>query len=248
MILYFTGTGNSHYTAQIIGKITGDRVVSINKLLKTGSNKMLESKEPFVIVCPTYAWRMPRIVEGFIKNTHFSGSSEMYFVFTCGDDTGNAVHYAKELCIKNGFIFKGFASVIMPENYIVMFQTPDRAKADEILKKAVPHILQIAEYIKNGQPLPEKKAGLASDFKSSIVNSLFYPICVSARGFYSSDSCTGCGKCAELCPLNNIKIINSRPHWSDNCTQCMACICGCPEEAIEYKNKSKGKPRYYNVK
>ncbi|MDU1855461.1 MAG: flavodoxin, partial [Clostridium baratii] len=30
-----------------------------------------------------------------------------------------------------------------------------------------------------------------------------------------------------------------------NCTHCMACICGCPVQAIEYKNKTKGRNRYY---
>jgi MinD superfamily P-loop ATPase len=25
----------------------------------------------------------------------------------------------------------------------------------------------------------------------------------------------------------------------------MACICGCPKTAIEYKNKTQGKERYY---
>ncbi|WP_411680061.1 EFR1 family ferrodoxin [Clostridium thailandense] len=73
-----------------------------------------------------------------------------------------------------------------------------------------------------------------------------YLSCVSAKGFYATDDCTSCGKCAKLCPLNNIEIAEGKPHWGQSCTHCMACICGCPSEAIEYKNKSKGKPRYYN--
>jgi LysM repeat protein len=42
------------------------------------------------------------------------------------------------------------------------------------------------------------------------------------------------------------KLAEGKPQWGRNCTHCMACICACPSEAIEYKNKSKGKPRYYN--
>lgn len=247
MILYFTGTGNSRYVAQSIGRITGDIIVSINELLKNKSKEILESEGPFIFVCPTYAWRMPKIVECFIRNAHFSGSNKAYFVLTCGSDTGNAVHYAKRLCNEIGFDFLGFAAIIMPENYIAMYPAPDRAQADEIIKKAAPQILKTAEHIKNGQPLPEEKLESGSRFKSSIVNSLFYPTCVSARGFYSTDNCIGCGKCAKLCPLNNVKIINSKPCWGQSCTHCMACICGCPREAIEYKNKSKGKHRYYNL-
>ncbi|AVQ95642.1 4Fe-4S dicluster domain-containing protein [Ethanoligenens harbinense] len=40
---------------------------------------------------------------------------------------------------------------------------------------------------------------------------------------------------------------NRRPRWGKNCTHCMACIGACPVGAIEYKNHSKGKRRYYNT-
>ena len=58
-------------------------------------------------------------------------------------------------------------------------------------------------------------------------------------------NCIGCGKCARLCPLNDISIVDDRPVWGKNCTHCMACICHCPTGAIEYGRKSLGKPRYH---
>jgi ferredoxin len=247
MILYFSGTGNSRYVAQAIGTVTGDKIVSINELLKSGSKELLQSDEPFVFVCPTYAWRIPRIVEHFIKKARFTGSNQTYFILTCGDETGNAVHYTKKICNEKGLAFLGLASVIMPENYIAMFDVPNKAQADEIIKKAVPQILYVAERIKNRQPLPEEKVTLGDRFMSSIANPVFYLTCVSAKGFYSTDACNGCGNCAKLCPLKNIEIIDGKPLWGQSCTHCMACICACPNEAIEYKNKSKGKPRYYNT-
>lgn len=247
MILYFSGTGNSRYVAQVIGTVTGDKIVSINELLKSGNKELLQSDEPFVFVCPTYAWRIPKIIKHFIKETRFTGSNKTYFILTCGDETGNAIHYAKKLCNEKRLAFWGLASVIMPENYIAMFDVPNKAQADEIIEKAVPQILNIAERIKNGQPLPEEKVTLGDRFMSSIVNPVFYLTCVSAKGFYSTDACTGCGNCAKLCPLKNIEIVGGKPLWGQSCTHCMACICACPNEAIEYKNKSKGKPRYYNT-
>jgi ferredoxin len=247
MILYFSGTGNSRYAAQAIGTVTGDKIVSLNELLKSGSKEALQSDEPFVFVCPTYAWRLPKIVEDFIRATRFSGSAKAYFVLTCGSETGNAVHYAKKICHQKGFDFLGLATVIMPENYIAMFATPDKTQADEIIQKAAPQILAIAERIQNGQPLPEEKITAGGRFRSTIMNPLFYLACVSAKGFHSTAACTGCGKCVKLCSLNNIGIRDGKPYWGQNCTHCMACICGCPSEAIEYKSKSKGKPRYYNA-
>ena len=60
--------------------------------------------------------------------------------------------------------------------------------------------------------------------------------------------CVSCGKCAQRCPLNNIRISDGKPVWNGNCTHCMACIGGCPTEAIEYKSASKGNRRYYIMK
>lgn len=81
MILYFSGTGNSKYVAQKIGNITGDQVISMNERLKQGNTEPLRSDTPFVFVCPTYAWRMPRIVEDYISKVTFSGTKKDIFHF-----------------------------------------------------------------------------------------------------------------------------------------------------------------------
>ncbi|MBP2643257.1 MAG: hypothetical protein H6Q67_1144 [Firmicutes bacterium] len=246
MILYFSGTGNCRYVAQAIETITGDKTISINELLKNGSQEAIKSDKPLVFVCPTYAWRIPRIVEDFIRDTRFSGNNKAYFVLTCGSETGNAAHYVKKICNEKEFAFRGFATVVMPENYIAMYTAPDKAQADEIIKNAVPQIRDVAKRIKNGQPLPKEKITFSDRARSSIVNPIFYLTCVSAKGFHLTDDCTGCRKCAQLCPLNNIEIVDGKPHWGKQCTHCMACICACPNTAIEYKKKTKGKQRYYN--
>ena len=77
-----------------------------------------------------------------------------------------------------------------------------------------------------------------------------YDLADWARSRYESQTaragdCIGCGKCVELCSLNNIHLENCKPVWGKNCTHCMACICYCPKEAIEYGKKSRGKPRYH---
>ena len=77
------------------------------------------------------------------------------------------------------------------------------------------------------------------------MNPVFYRFFVKAEAFRATEACIGCGKCVELCPLNNIHLENGKPVWGKNCTHCMACICYCPKEAIEYGKKSKGKPRYH---
>jgi ferredoxin len=247
VILCFSGTGNSLYTAKFIAKIIDDKIESINELIRNNSKEKILSDKPFIFICPTYAWRIPNIVDKYIKKTVFEGNNKAYFILTCGGETGNAIYYIKKTCLEKGLEFMGFSSVVMPENYILMFDAPDKIKAKEIIQKSVPHIKNIAKNIKEGKIISQPKIKFSDKLKSGIINKIFYGFIINAKGFYSTNDCTGCEKCILLCPLKNIKIRNKKPFWGSTCTHCMSCICGCPQSAIEYKNKSKGRSRNYNI-
>ena len=107
MVLYFSGTGNSRYAAKLIAKTIDDDFVSINDYIKKGEPPELLSDKPYVFVCPAYAWRLPRVVERFIKDAVFNGSRKAYFVMTCGSETGNAAFYAEKLCRETGAFLHG---------------------------------------------------------------------------------------------------------------------------------------------
>lgn len=245
MIFYFSGTGNSQLAAKQIAESVGDEIVSINSLLKEEKESSFHSERPLVFAAPTYAWRLPKVVTRWISRTRFTGNQNAYFILTCGDDCGNASAYAQRLCEKKGFVFKGLAPVVMPENYLAMFRTPDEAECRAILDKAKPTIAALAGRIKNGEPFLKKHVSFIGRLLSGPVNGLFYTFQVHDKGFRVSDACVSCGKCAKRCPLNNIALVNGKPVWKGNCTHCMACIGGCPTEAIAYKNQSKGRHRYY---
>lgn len=247
MILYFSGTGNSRYLAERIAAATGDNLLSINDLLKRDAGDILVSEDrPWVFVAPVYAWRLPRVVEQLLRKTVFIGSRSAYFILTCGSDTGRAADYAGRLCRDKGWQLRGFAEVKMPENYIALYPVPEQDEALRIIRQAEPLTDRIAEDISQGRGFAVYKGrGLYGKLMSGLINPVFYALIVHARGFHLNDKCVGCGRCEELCPLNNISLPGQKPAWGDNCTHCMACICGCPEAAIEYKRKTQGKPRYF---
>lgn len=244
MVLFFSGTGNSAYAARLIAEKLEDEAVSLNLKIKHNDTKMLFSEKPWVICCPVYAWRMPRVVEKWLLAAELCGNREIYFVFTCGDSIGNAGGGAKALCVKKKMLYRGCGGVVMPENYIAMFNAPEKKEALEIVEGAEKRILEIAKRIGEHKLLRVRAFGAADRIKSGVVNDVFYKMFVKTDKFYADDSCVLCGKCVKVCPLNNIKISDGRVNWGKNCTHCMACICTCPEEAIEYGKISKGKPRY----
>lgn len=244
MILYFSGTGNSKYIAKKMQSALGDEIVDLNDKIKRGDHSQIDIKDRLIFVTPTYGWRVPRIVSDFVEATPFSGEKKAWFVMDCGGEIGNAQKYILKLCADKGFEYMGVKGIVMPENYIALFGAPNEERAKEIINNAEPHVQEAIDVISKGERFAKPRCNLYDRTMSSFVNDLFFKYVVKSDKFTVSDKCIGCGKCARLCPLNNVKIENGKPVWGKNCTHCMACICHCPTEAIEYGKKSVGKPRY----
>lgn len=244
MILYFSGTGNSEYAAKLIAKEVKDECLNLFERIRSHDHSTLTSSKPWIIVVPTYAWRIPRIVEDWLMQTELAGSKKIYFVMTCGGAIGNANAWLKKLCNQKGFELCGCAEVIMPENYIALYSAPEKDEALKILASAETKIMKVAEKIKQHSLLDEEVVNMKGRLCSGPVNRAFYTFMVKADKFIVNDQCIACGQCAALCPLNNIQLIQGKPVWGKSCTHCMACICSCPKEAIDYGKHTIGARRY----
>ena len=245
MILYFSGTGNSRLIALRLADILGDKTVSANDIIKRGDVSPIAADGRLILVSPTYGWRFPRIFEQLLLKSGVTGAEKVWFVMSCGSEIGNAAKYNRRLCNSLGAKYMGTAQIVMPENYIAMFNAPDDAEARRIISAAEPYIDAAAAEIAAGKEFPPPRRNISDRFLSSAVNPIFYAMFVKADAFRADERCIGCGKCEKLCPLNNIRIVDRRPVWGSKCTHCMACICHCPVSAIEYGRKSIGKPRYH---
>ena len=260
MILYFSGTGNSAYAANYIGKEIGDETVNLFDRIRNHDHSALHSNRPWIVVAPVYCWQLPRLVRDWMLQVELKGNRDIYFVLTCGSDMGNAEKYLKKLCIELGLNYRGAAPVVMPENYIAVFRAPDEKEEAVIMKKAGRTLSRIIRRLKNNEDLVPVKVSIIGRLLSNF-NGLYYKMIVKDKKFYTEDSCTGCGLCAKKCPLGNIEMVSAsgnsgadtadaagkaelRPQWNGDCTHCMACIAHCPSEAIEYGKASKGKRRY----
>ena len=245
MILYFSGTGNSNYVAKRIADALGDEIVNLNDRIKSGDTSPVETGERQIVVTPTYAWRIPRVVRDWLLKTELRGARLAWFVMTCGSEIGNADRYNRDLCTEKGLACMGTTQIVMPENYIAMFSAPQADEARQIVAQAEPSIDRAIAAIQSNQPFAPTRNNLYDRFMSGPVNPIFYKCFVKADAFAVSSACIGCGQCAKRCPMNNVTLKDGKPVWGRNCTHCMACICYCPKEAIEYGKKSVGQPRYH---
>lgn len=245
MILYFSGTGNSKYVAKRIADALGDEIVNLNARIKASDTSPVETDERLIIVTPTYAWRIPRVVRDWLLKTELHGAKNVWFVMTCGSEIGNADKYNRELCTEKGLSCMGTTQIVMPENYIAMFSAPKTDEERKIVAQAEPSIDQAIAAIQRNQPFAPTRNNLYDRFMSGPVNPIFYRFFVKANAFTVSDACISCGQCAKRCPMNNVTLKDGKPVWGKACTHCMACICYCPVSAIEYGKKSVGQPRYH---
>ncbi len=245
MILYFSGTGNTKHIATLLAEKTGERLYSVNDAMKKAEIPDLTSEDTIVALMPVYAWQSPKVVMDWLSACKLKKSQRIYFVLTCGGDSGNAKKYLKEYCERRSLTYMGTYPVAMPDNYIIMFDAPKEAESKEMISKAESMIGDIADVILSRKAFEESPAKLSDKLKSGMINPMFNKYYIGSKAFYAEDTCISCGKCVELCPLNNIKLEDNKPTWGKSCTHCMACISYCPVTAIEYGKNTKGKARYY---
>ena len=75
---------------------------------------------------------------------------------------------------------------------------------------------------------------------------LFVKYALRKQAFRTTESCNGCGKCARICPVQTISMVNKKPVWGKDCVQCLACIHRCPVRGIEYGKATERKGRYHH--
>mgnify|MGYP005755498895 FL=1 len=244
MIIYFSATGNSRFAAHLLADQLNEPITDAGAWIKNNQKGEFYSQTPWIFVAPTYSWQMPHIFADFIRETRFLDNRDAYFILTCGGETGNADQEISALCKEKGLNFHGVWPTVMPDNYIIMFPSPAPDKCPQMMEKAADSLKKAADCIRKGQDFPAVPHNWLDKLKSGIVNQGFYRFQIKTTPFYTTERCTGCGKCVRLCPLNNIHLKNGQPVWGSNCTHCTACLNGCPTAAIEYGRKTKGKRRY----
>lgn len=244
MIIYFSGTGNSRYVAEGLAKILDDNVVSATDLIKFKDKDTFNSQKPFVFVGPIHVGRFPKIFRKFIKESIFLGPRNAYVVVTCAMTPGDSYGSIKADLKRVGLNVKGFSYVVMPNNYLIMFNPPDKEEYDKIIREGHKKTIEIANGIKEGKSFVETPGGILNKFESvfayPLVNLTF-----KSKKFKVRDKCDACGTCTLVCPLESIQLVDNKPSWKGKCSHCMACISACPNGAIEYSSKTQGKNRYF---
>lgn len=246
MVLFFSATGNTEFIARQLALKLGDDCLNLLDRVKRGDHSPLHSEKPFIICAPVYVCEMPRFLARYLKQQTFTGSREVYFIFTSGGYAGISGQLAKAMVRKKKMKYLGHAEFKMPRNYVANDHYPmlPAEQVQERILNSCRHLEEVVADIQAGRKLKARHIWLFETIITLPFNPVWSRLKYKTDDFYTTDACVGCGKCERLCPLNNISLKNRKPVWGQECTHCMACIANCPTEAIEYGTISQTKEKY----
>lgn len=255
MIFYFSGTGNTRWVALELGKITGERIFSISKEMNSECRYELKDNERIGFCFPVHGWQPPGIVRRFItkmKISHRGVGHYSFAVCTCGDNIGETMAILDRDLKRHGLHLESAFSITMPNTYVCLpFMDTDTEEVETAkLKKAKITIKRTAQIIeKCGRGITEISKGPVPLLLSYVVGAYFNRRMITDNPFVVNEKqCIKCGKCADVCPVDNIAGGKGlRPEWlhSGKCTCCLACYHYCPTHAILYGSRTATRGRYY---
>lgn len=250
MIFYFSGTGNSEWVARQASAALGDELKFIPDELRGGMEYVLRDDEGLGFVFPCYAWGVPLLVEKFIRRMSADNVGFVYYLCTCGDDTGMTKEIFCRSVESKGWHCSLGVDFRMPESYIslpgfdVDTKDRERLKLDRAAER-IHHAIAAVE--RREHDFFDVLPGALPWVKSRVFRPFFNRFLMSPKPFRYTDKCIACGKCVGACPLHNISFTDGKnPVWHDNCAGCLRCYHVCPVHAVQYGWFTRGKGQYLN--
>lgn len=139
MVFYFSGTGNSYHVAKKLAEGLGEKMIDMARATREDAYEYtLKKGEKLGFVFPVHAWAPPQMVEQFVQRLELYYEEDVYTyaVCTCGQSAGETMSILEASLEANDLSLDSGYSVIMPDNYAVLFKAPSPETQRHLLRQA----------------------------------------------------------------------------------------------------------------
>ena len=245
LMLYFSGTGNSKYVAELFAAHMDAACHSIEEEIEF--SRVISDSETIAFCYPIYVSRVPEMMRNFVykyKNV-LKGKRVIIFctqVFFSGDGAR-----AFAALFPKGHIDVRYAEhFLMPNNISNLFFLPptkeERAKiyAEKVQLK----MERVCEDIKNGR-IKRRGFSVGSRIIGAMQAVFLRPTeKLAKRKIFIHKDCNLCGLCVKVCPTKNLLLAEGRITHQHRCTMCYRCVNDCPKKAISIILSGKVRRQY----
>ena len=243
-IYYFSGTGNTLYLGKYLKENCSYDLINISTI--KDEKVILNGDVGFLF--PVYAMGIPRIVEDFLKKVQIGKVEYLFAIATCGGSGyGIPFNQINSILKKQNVKLNYSQYCHMPDGYLKLFKAMSQDEAKIDIESSKDKMKKICKDI------------VEKENSSSDSNIFLYPMFILIYKFWrlglktvskkfelNDKRCVSCGICRDVCPVDNIELVNGKPVWEANCESCLACANLCPTIAISCGGKSKYDIRYKN--
>jgi ferredoxin len=245
VIYYYTGTGNSLWTARALAEKLGDTELVPMHRMTCGSHD--RETDAIGLVFPVHIWGVPSLVRNFLHAIKKRPGVYYFAVAVNGGQVSRTLIQLKELmAMESNTLSAGF-DIAFPSNYIPWGGPGPVERQRKLFTIAAEKINVAASYISSRKAGLIEKGPLWQRVLFTGLYKLTYDrVKTLDINFHIDGACTTCGICLRVCPVKNIALEAGKPVWHGNCEQCLACIQWCPETCIQYGKKTKNYERYHH--
>ena len=238
--IYFSGTGNSKYAAELFCREYAGEV-STYSIEDHDAIPAILSAEMIVFAYPVQFSSVPKIVRDYVvENKGLWKNKKVFVIATMGLFSGDGSGMLGRLLKSCGAEVTGGLHLKMPDciaDEKALKRPPEKNK--ELVRQAGEKVKEAVKCMKEGHPAKEglgpfyRLAGLFGQRLYFGHKTKEY----SSKLKIDKEKCIGCGKCEGLCPMKNITVSERKAVPGQRCTMCYRCINKCPKQAITLLGK-----------
>lgn len=244
IIFYYTGTGNSLWSARLLAANLGDAALCP---MKRADALAAGDADAVGFVFPVHVWGIPFPVVQFVERLSLRPRVYLFALAVNAGQVSRTLVQLRGLLAGRGLKLAAGYSIVLPSNYIPWGGAAPVERQNARFASARDKLQAAAACIANRESGPVEKGPLWQRLVfTAIYQMTLKQVHKMDKDFWCDDNCNSCGVCVQVCPAANIALQEGKPVWHHECEQCLACIQWCPQESIQFGKKTPAYERYHH--